>query len=246
MNYGKRGLFVTTCNKEIYDFSTVHLIKSFLKSGIEWADLAVFTEGVDDISQPTIHQHYLDNEIILKKFLIHNQGTIPIEYGGNWSIKKSVKNHFHYNASRYYRKPLSAYLASKFYETDYIIWVDADCIIKQYIPFDIIKNILKDKVMFHFKSKRQYTETGVYGINLKEDGDKFLTKQLELYSTKEYIKLRRWCDCATIDNTIKRFGKHICNDLAKKVTGRNEVIPNSVLGKYIQHKKGSHMKEGIL
>ncbi len=126
---------------------------------------------------------------------------------------------------------------------DYLIWLDADVVIKKPISLDNIdKWIPKNEVVSYLGRKDwDHSECGFMAFNLKNGGKEFLDRMVSMYITDEVLTLKQWHDSFVFDHIKEEFnkvnGKDVFLNLTKDVPGR-DVFDHSVLAEFMEHKKG--------
>lgn len=256
-------IWVTSFNEILYNVTGKAMLESFYKTQSE-GRMWINYDGDKEYVNPYFHIHEsgnlyaLDNNPILQRFIQDNKHIIPEKLGGlakpcscssNPEAKKEKyhkpKCHYTYfnrNLLRWFKVYVGLNEARKLYPDAIIIRVDSDCVFKKQITEKWIKEILENNNILYFKGKREYTETGitVYNFTLPETHE-FFDNLMQYYINGDFRYKIRWDDCFAFD--LIRQTYHIkYKDLAKKMTGHNDVIPNSILGKYIDHNKGTHSR----
>lgn len=126
---------------------------------------------------------------------------------------------------------------------DYLIWLDADVVLKKEITNkDFEKWLPKNGVASYLGRKDwDHSECGFMIFNLKNGGKEFLDRMISMYITDEVLTLKQWHDSFVFDVVREEFnkanGKDVFLNLTADVAGR-DVFDNCVLSEWMEHKKG--------
>ena len=95
---------------------------------------------------------------------------------------------------------------------------------------------------------RPIPETGVFGFNLDQIGGHNFLKQFFLYYTStQFRQYHRWDDSNIFYRILKEQSIGNAKDIVKHIPGQVNVLKDSMLQKYLIHKKGLHgIKLGIM
>lgn len=142
---------------------------------------------------------------------------------------------FRYNAQKFCRKVFAQ--DAVFDEDRYVFWFDADCVVKQPIPEEFLKGLLDDCALAYLGRRNSYTETGFIGFdtqhqNFKTFRDAYLPW---IMSGKIFSQLVGWHDCIAFDHARQGVAGR---NLTPQGIGIDNVIGQSVVGKYVSHLKG--------
>lgn len=267
-NTDKKILYITSFNQRIYDISGKFLIWSFLTNKMD-ADLLICHENV--VFDKKINS--IDDNIHIKLFNIcqynylidwleKNRSIIPKELNGlaDKNDKNIFQNKWRLRASAWFKKTASLNYAYETYRTEYnyFVWIDADCIIKKYIPNKMIDNLLSDyDLIYNYGIYRQKTDVGYENgiIGFSDKNDYIYIQLLVEYYTSEFVKEIRWDDSYILKTVNEKFTdkeclKKICinknissYDLAKN-SNENAIMNEKkyIFYNYLWHRKGIHTK----
>lgn len=128
-----------------------------------------------------------------------------------------------------------------------VFWFDADSITHDYIPESFLDEILPDdKFCCYLGRDWFYTESGFIGFNASHPlCEPFMETYLQVFKTGTIFTLKGWHDCYGFDLTRRVVGMpEMFNDLAKDLPeGTMHPLINSVLGAYLDHKKGPRKED---
>ena len=191
---------------------------------------------------------YLYNEDFTPEHNINllgwNLGKEYEEFINKWPKKSSV--------AKFAKKGFSIIHAMENINCNYLIWIDADCIIKKDITLDLLESISSDKILsshfsvYHFVNDKEYhsCETGFFILNKTHKKFKdFKNIYKSIYVNNDISNLRRFYDGDVYGETVNRLPGPWINNLS---TGRHKTpIPRSILRDYISHYKGKSLKDNF-
>jgi hypothetical protein len=255
-------LWVTSFAKDMWEASGKDLLASFERTKSE-GQFFVGTEGIDAAALKAVSSraaaYDLDTDSYLRDFLAKHRGIIPQHLGGTHPVPECRcaggpfdvhdKRHtqpcvgawFNRNFSRWFRKiaTLHAVLHTRS-RPDVIIWIDADCHFLRRATLPVIKRWFggMTKGIFYFRHTRPVMEAGIVGYNLKLSL-RGLQDFIKRYDSGAFCKDPRWDDSFQLQRVLDT--KRVTSlDLARRVGEHAEVVAHSIVGTYIQHKKGRH------
>jgi hypothetical protein len=259
---GPKPLWVTSFSDRILHQSGIPLVQSYLQN----ENTFDFLLGLEHVNyqqlplSPLFQHHNVLADDFLKQWLDKNSDIVPIQFGGKSDNAckcpkgphgPNSKSHkpkcpaawFNYNAARWFRKivTLRVALARHKTHTQYssILWIDADCVFTSSVSSQVIDSWFNGKDAFYLKNKRPVMETGVFGFNLKGNGEALLEKLIARYTSGDFRQEDRWDDSMQLQRVLLNPGVSAV-DLAEAVTGNADVVENSALRGYITHDKGRH------
>ena len=173
-----------------------------------------------------------------------NLGKNYEEFQKTWPSKSAV--------SKFSKKGFSIIDAMYNIDSDYLIWIDADCEIKKSFDNELLKEVTNDNILsshfsvWHEKNNTTYhsCETGFFVLNKNHLKFKnFRSIYEKIYVNQETENLRRFYDGEVYGETVNRLkGKHM-NNLN---TGHHKTpMPRSILKDYVSHFKGKSLKEKV-
>lgn len=227
--------FVTTFSKSGYDTYAQGLLNSKENLPGELIYYAEFPlEGSRNLFDIPGCATFL--QYIQKTPLAQGKVTTPEGTGYNYN----------YDAWKFSRKVFAQFDVLKNH-LGKVFWVDADCVIKKPIPKEFLEDIFDGKALAYLGRKGFYTETGFVGFDTQHpDFRAFLEKYIECYQRGILFTLKRWHDCEAFDWAMMHSGVE-GNNLSeffrippnRQMTLEElDVMNRSVLGEYIEHKKG--------
>lgn len=137
-----------------------------------------------------------------------------------------------------------AYLFAKKEEVDYIIWLDADIIVKEEVSFaDIEKWHNGADIAYLGRKDWDHSECGVVIYKTKTTGA-FIERFHEMYVKDEVLTHKQYHDSYIFDRLREGFPDLIYHNISNDVAGR-DVFNISVLGEKLQHYKGPLEKKKL-
>lgn len=142
---------------------------------------------------------------------------------------------YRYDANKFCRKVFAQDAA--FDEEQYVIWFDADCILKKPFPVGLLVTFLEKPFCYLGRKGDSYTETGFLGFNTQhQDFPAFRGKYLPYFTSgRIFTQLRGWHDCIAFDHAREGIEGY---NLSPRGMAMDHVIQDSPIGKYVAHLKG--------
>lgn len=124
-----------------------------------------------------------------------------------------------------------------------VFWIDADVITHSKVPEDFLDTVLPDDKMCCFLGRDNwyYTESGFLGYNAEHSmAQRFANKVIHQFQNGAIFTQPGWHDCYAFDMVRKGAPAEWFNNLAVDLP-LNTMHPfvNSVLGAYMDHRKGN-------
>lgn len=119
----------------------------------------------------------------------------------------------------------------------YVVWLDADIVVKKEITKRFLKGLLKENFCAFLGRQGCYTETGFIIFDTEHpDFPKFKERYSAIYNDRLLFMLPYWIDCLAFD--AARDGLQARN-LTPNVVGMVDVFSRSPLAEYMDHDKGN-------
>lgn len=242
-------IYVTSFNEEIYKMSGYKLINSFIKNNKFNEKLIVCYENFNfKNNDPNIIGYDLNNYLYFKKWLLENKKNIPEKYDGtaNKINNKKVFNKWNIRFSKWYRKVVSLKYVKENFESNIIVWLDADCILTSNIRNIINKEIENNHLVYFLGARRKKLncgiESGLLIFNKINESFFYLDKLIKKYENYEYEKFDRWDDGYILKIIVFKYKDlYKVKDIAKN-TEVNVMNFSNPFHKKLIHKKGVHNK----
>ena len=161
------------------------------------------------------------------------------------------KYHYERDAVRFSNKSFAIAHAGRTcrmqYEADILIWLDADVITFTKIPNELFRELLKNNAFVGYLGRQhRHTESGFLIFNLHSPYTSEFFETIEnMYLSRQVFHLREWHDCEVFDVCRIIFqaqGKITSNNISAGVSNSDHPFINSVLGRYMDHLKGTETK----
>lgn len=225
---------VTSFHKEGYEVYGRKFLDSFRKFAPKNVNLTIYYE--DEHERPkgfnwvSMHEVELLDEYLGKLQFPLMHGDVGGEYNINWDARMARKSFIQMHAMRVFGGK--------------VFWLDSDTVFHEPMPETFLNSVLPDDKFNCYLGRDgwMYTESGFLGFNANHPiAKKFAAVYLGIFLTGAIFKLEGWHDCYGFDMARKsmQLDSAFVN-LAKDCPhGTNHVFINSVLGGYLDHRKGN-------
>ena len=176
-----------------------------------------------------------------------NLGNEYEHFQQRWADKR------HNQITRFAKKGFSIIHAMENVKAKYLIWCDADCVLKSSIPGEVLdkitgKNILSSHYnVYHIHNQKEYRscETGFFILNTQHsEYNKFVETYKDIYFNDKTENIRRFFDGEVYGEVLNQLDPDLEYNLnvSKKY---KTPIPRSLLGPYLSHYKGKGLKSRV-
>ena len=237
---------VTTFNLEKHPYG-IEMINSFYKNWPDEITLTAFIENPSRMDDTAVKQ-----KIHIKDF--HREIPEYDTFVKKFKDKEIYTDDFRFNVFRFAHKVYAMFAALKDIKSKYLIWLDADIKTYKKIPIEFLKSLIhKEKYVSYlgredisFKQLR-YSETGFIIFNTKHlIHETFWNEMMRMYDDGQLFFEKEWTDSWIFDVVRKKLEKeqNLQNfDITRlgvvELNNDNHVFISSVLGQYMDHKKGN-------
>ena len=250
---------VTTFNATGYEQYGRKMLETFLRHWPAEIPIYVYAEGFtpDVLSERIIYRDLLDDcpgLVAFKARHEHNSAAHGNQLRRRWKFyRKPDKPWFrirriavgmgsNWDAVRFSHKSFSIFAAAGRCTADILFWVDGDTLFFDDIPVEFLESLIPPGVLVSYLARKDYSECGFVGYNLRHPAiRKFFAQFEKLYTKDTLFKEREFHDSFLFDIVRKRFERRGCQtcDIAEGIGFRSRhVLINSKLGKYMDHLKG--------
>lgn len=195
-------------------------------------------------------QRYAGRQVTFWDLLAHDPARQFLERHQNNRMARGKgaptrrENHgysFRHDAYKFSKKVFAIEQVAWAQRTGRLLWLDADTVTFTQVPLSLFAQLPpQDFALAHLARKNYHSECGFIGYNLDDRSAlKFICDFAALYSTDQVFKLKEWHDSWVFDHMIKVSGIK-----AYQIPHTNVSHPFvcSVLGHYMDHKKGARKK----
>ena len=237
---------VTTFNlhKHLYG---VEMINSFFANWPDEVKLTAFIENSSEIDDRAVKP-----KIIIKDF----NNNVP-EYQNfveKFKEKKRYTDDFRFNVFRFAHKVYAISSALKKVNTKYLIWLDADIKTYKKLTIGFLDRLIKKNSYMSYLGRENisvkhlnYSECGFLIFNTEHPShERFWEDMMKMYDGGDLFEEKEWHDSYIFDVVRKNLEKEKnlenfdITDLGLvPLNNDNHVFISSVLGKYMDHKKGN-------
>lgn len=245
---------VTTFNADGYNRYGQRMIQTFLQNWPSDIQLVVYAEDCAVAeSAPNLAVHDLavaSPELV--KFKQQWAGvprangdvsTDPVR-----SRRKDSGKGFKWDAVRFSHKVYAIFAAARTYNTDWLIWMDADMVCHSPIGTEFLDRMCaSDKDICFLGRANKYTECGLYAMNLRSKSTaRFLEVFQQYYDDAEQgiFRLMEWHDSFVFDHVRKIVSLQGLDWSSHLITGEGHPLINTEWGAYLDHLKGDRKSLG--
>ena len=237
---------VTTFNLNKHPFG-LDMIESFFLNWPDEVKLTAFIEGSNSVDTRNV-----SNKVIVKEF--HEFIPKYTNFCKKFEHKEPLTDDFRYNVFRFAHKVYAIEKALEFNDSKYLIWLDSDIKTYKKLPTMFLNDLVNDSSYMSYLGRENiniehlnYSECGFLIFNTKHSlHSKFWEKMMVMYDDGELFNEKEWHDSYIFDVVRKHLE---INDNLKNINISNmglvdlqnedHVFVSSVLGKYMDHKKGN-------
>lgn len=197
----------------------------------------------------------LDNEKVKDKINIFDFHKEIPEYRvfAEKFFHKNNDQNYRYDALKFAHKIFAIKKAISICKTKYLIWLDADIKTVKIIDNNFLNSLVKPNHYMSYlgrehvqKKSIRYSETGFMIFDLHHKShEKFWSLIDEMYTGGQLFNLDEWTDSWVLDHVRKHLEKkcklknvNLCDFGLKDVGNESHVFVGSILGDYMDHKKG--------
>lgn len=237
---------LTTFNLQKQPFG-VEMIESFFINWPEEVKLTAFIEGSQLIDTSNV-KHKIDVREFNKYVPEYQQ------FCEKYKEKRPLTDDFRFNVFRFAHKVYAIVAALKEVKTKYLIWLDSDIKTHKKIPFSFLNTLVDDSCYLSYLGREDisikhlnYSECGFLIFNTEHFiHSKFWHDMIEMYDGGKLFGEKEWHDSYIFD--VVRKNLEASDDIKNinissmgvvDVLNDNHVFVASVLGKFMDHKKGN-------
>ena len=249
MNNLSKYSAVTTFNLDKHQYG-IEMINSFFTNWPNNITLTAFIENSSAIDDKTVKP-----KIIIKDF----KESVPEykKFVEKYQDKEKYTDDFRFNVFRFAHKVYAIAKVLKKVKSKYLIWLDADIKTYKKIPLEFLDTLVAENVYMSYLGRKgisvkhlTYSECGFIIFNTQHHIHKtFWQNMMRMYDGGDLFKEKEWHDSYIFDvvrenlektKNIKNFD--ITNLGLVDVKNDDHVFVSSVLGNFMDHKKGNRKK----
>ncbi len=245
---------VTTFNAAGYEKYGQKMIQTFLQNWPSNVELLVYAEGC------TVAEKAPN----LKVFDLHQSSPNLVTFKNTWqsvpkangdvsndpvrSRRKDSGKGFKWDAVRFSHKVYAIFAASRFCQSDWLIWMDADMVCHSPIGIDFLDHMCDNtRDVCYLGRINKYTECGLYAMNLNSNNTlEFLRIFQHYYDDADngIFTLMEWHDSFVFDHVRTLLSLNGLNWSGNLITGEGHPLINTEWGAYLDHLKGDRKDLG--
>jgi len=237
---------VTTFNLQKQSFG-IEMIESFFLNWPDSIKLNAYIEGSKKIDATKVN-----HKILVKEF--HKSVPEYRKFCEKYKEKNPLTDDFRFNVFRFAHKVYAIACALKEVETQYLIWLDSDIKTYKKIPINFLHTLVNDSCYLSYLGREHvsmkhlnYSECGFLIFNTKHFiHSKFWDDMMEMYDGGKLFHEKEWHDSYIFDVVRKNLETNanikninISSMGLANVSSEGHVFVASVLGKFMDHKKGN-------
>jgi len=258
-----RILYVTTFNKRLYTTTGRNILRGFQESGTEGDFFIAYEdnigEQIPDSDRFIVRK--MDGYPFLNDWLKKNEDIIPASRGGrceevlesgkiDFGLALKFESKFHKRFADWFRKIAALKMAMDYKDSyDALVFLDCDVVFRKRITehdmLGIFAGIPRGVAVFYHmgewrKSHGRGVESGIIGFHMKNEGDVFLEKVFDKFTSGEFRNYKRWDDAWVFTMVIEENPNINTRDLVNVRRSGGHVVHLGHLGEFLEHKKGCH------
>jgi hypothetical protein len=238
--------FITGFSEKGYQEYGWRLLDSFEKFGAG-NTLIAYTHDICAQVKPWVIQREQDDIPGLSKFL-STYGQEPEvkgikDPGGRWKQKELTSGYsFRFDAFKFCRMVFTMHDAAHKCQTEYMVWLDGDTVVRKLIPNTLISRALPDDCVYAYLGRpNKYTEAGFLVFRVPEVLP-ILDAWVGYYKTGRFKRESEWHSAWLFDRARARFPDLRGHNLTPN--GKGHVIHQCWVGTIFDHCKGKRKKKG--
>lgn len=156
-------------------------------------------------------------------------------------------HNYRFDAVRFAHKVAAIELAFAKCRSDYLIWMDADCVTHSPVDADWLEGLAQGADFAYLKRAKKYSEMGFFLLRMNPVGQELLGQMVDMYANDFIFDLKEWHDSWAFDVVRERMQEdEPCNFVSLSGVAENTAHPlvNGPLGARLDHLKGSRKSEG--
>ncbi len=235
---------VTSCSAEGWAEYGETFVRSFQKHWPKGVHLYLISEDHLPVPYTRLQESPAAEAFLARHDTPRANGRKRIETDHGWTPKKIAEGYnFRYDAFRFAKKVFAIEIAAQRKRTGKLFWVDADTETFAALPEVLLYDLLPDDAALCCLDRGTYhSECGFVGYNLDHpEGFDFIRAFAALYASDEVFQLQEWHDSWVFD-WLRRDLKIPTAPIAHQ--SRHHPFVNSVLGRFMDHKKGARKLTG--
>ena len=249
----RRFSVVTTFNQSGYEKYGSRMIDTFLANWPIDIELHVYAENCQ-ISQSADNLRVIDFVRAVpeltefkQRWINDPRATGRLAMGPPDRKGKQPGIGFKWDAVRFCHKVYAVCDVADNWETDIVMWMDADTVCHSPIPRDFIEQQVPNDVGIAYLGREgKYSECGLYALNMRYQATRDFVRQFRhAYNDAEQgiFTMREWHDSYVFDRIREQVQQqspawHQLDWAAGLITGEGHPLINSEWGAYLDHLKG--------
>lgn len=156
-------------------------------------------------------------------------------------------HNYRFDAVRFAHKVAAIELAFAKCRSDYLIWMDADCVTHADVDAEWLEGLAKGADFAYLKRANKYSELGFAMIRLCAAGQELMGRMVDQYANDLLFDLKEWHDSFVFDYVRKCMesdGPYNFASLSGDAENTAHPLVNGPLGSRLDHCKGNRKQAG--
>jgi len=156
-------------------------------------------------------------------------------------------HNYRFDAVRFAHKVAAIELAFAKCRSDYLIWMDADCVTHADVDAEWLEGLAQGADFAYLKRAKKYPECGFMMFRANWTVETLMTALVEFYETDRVFNLAEWHDSWVIDHVRAWLEKQDvlrCASLSGSAENTAHPLVNGPLGARLDHCKGNRKQAG--
>ena len=156
-------------------------------------------------------------------------------------------HNYRFDAVRFAHKVAAIELAFAKCRSDYLIWMDADCVTHAPVDAEWLEGLAQGADFAYLKRSKKYPECGFMMIRANWTMEVFVMSLVEFYAKDRVFNLAEWHDSWVIDHVrawLEKQDVMACASLSGDAENTAHPLVNGPLGARLDHLKGKRKAEG--
>ena len=255
----RRFSVVTTFNQSGYERYGSRMIDTFLANWPQEIELHVYAEGCS-AQQQAANLRVVDfvREVpelteFKQQWIEDPRATGRLATGPADRKGKQPGIGFKWDAIRFCHKVFAVCDLADNWETDIVMWMDADTVCHSPITIDFIEQQIPREVGIAYLGREgKYSECGLYALNLRHQATRDFVRQFRhayMDAERGIFTMREWHDSYVFDRIREQVQAQNptwqqLDWAAGLITGEGHPLINSEWGAYLDHLKGDRKDLG--
>jgi hypothetical protein len=156
-------------------------------------------------------------------------------------------HNYRFDAVRFAHKVAAIELAFAKCRSDYLIWMDADCVTHADVDAEWLEGLSQRADFAYLRRAKKYPECGFMMIAKNGDCEQFVANLVSVYTSDRLFEFKEWHDSWAIEEVrweMSSFCEIVCASLSGDAENTAHPLVNGPLGARLDHCKGNRKQAG--